>query len=136
MEKGTTTIACEICITTDDAHEVGNVQKCLAAGFQFVAVVCPDGKRLQKLRAAVEKSIGESELARIRFLSPDDVLIFVRDVEIRQLEKAKNVQGYKVKTAFKPLNAGEQNDRREAVSRVIAKAVRRVQGRSDKKEQT
>src|SRR5205085_2897851 len=36
LEKDTKTIACEICVTTDAAWELHNIQKCLAAGYSIV----------------------------------------------------------------------------------------------------
>src|SRR5262249_3120389 len=39
LEKGSLSIACEVSVTTDPDHEIGNVQKCLAAGFETVILV-------------------------------------------------------------------------------------------------
>jgi hypothetical protein len=39
LEKGSRAIACEVSVTTDTQHEIGNVQKCLAAGFQDVILI-------------------------------------------------------------------------------------------------
>jgi hypothetical protein len=39
LEKGGRRIACEVSVTTDAEHELGNVQKCLAAGFETVILV-------------------------------------------------------------------------------------------------
>ena len=38
LERDEITIACQVCVTTTIDHEVGNVAKCLKAGFQLVAV--------------------------------------------------------------------------------------------------
>ena len=44
LEKGSRRIACEVSVTTDPAHEVGNVQKCLAAGFETVVLISSEKK--------------------------------------------------------------------------------------------
>jgi hypothetical protein len=129
LSKGEVTIACEICITTDDAHELGNVRKCLAAGYKYVAVVAPDAKRLGKLKAAIEVRVTEAEAERLRFFTPESLLGFVQGLEVRKLDTEKTLRGYKVRTTYKALDADEAKDRREAISRVVAKAVTRLRKR-------
>jgi hypothetical protein len=111
-------------------HELGNVRKGLAAGYQHVAVVSPDARRLAKLRAVVVGELSASEQEQVRFFEPDELFAFIQDLEVRQLDKEKTVRGYKVKTTFKPLDPDDGSGRRRVVSDVVAKAVRRVQKKS------
>jgi hypothetical protein len=133
LQKGKTTIACEICITTGDTHELANVRKCLAAGFKHVAVVAPDTPRLNKLRAAIERELLETERSQVQFCLPDELLAFIRETEVRQLDTEVTVRGYKVKTSFTGLDPAESSDRRQMVSRVVAKAMHRLKERNGKR---
>ena len=126
MEKGDVSIACEICITTDDAHELGNARKCLAGGFTHVVAVSPDQKRLDRLEKYVKKQVAATELERLRFHSPEALLQFVQDLEISRLKQESTVKGYKVKTSYRKLDAADAKDKRTAVSAVIATAIKRM----------
>jgi len=126
LRKGDVSVACEICITTEDLHELGNVRKGLSAGYRHVAVVCPNLKRLAKLRAVVEADLSPPEREQVRFFVPDELFAFVQELEVRQLDKQATVRGYKVKTTYRPLDSQESGDRRQAVSQVVAKAMKRL----------
>jgi hypothetical protein len=130
LTKGEVTIACEICVTTDDAHEQGNVEKCLAAGYRYIAVVSPDAKRLAKLRAAIGTRVIGADSERLRFFTPENLLSFVQELEVEQLNTEKTVRGYRVRTTYRAVGNDEAKDRREAVSRVVAKAVTRLRKRN------
>lgn len=132
LTKGDTTIACEICITTEHAHELENVRKCLAAGYNQVVVVTPEAGRMASLRRFIEAGLSEDEKRVVHFFVPEEFFAFVRDLEVRQLDRERMVRGYKVKTKFKPVEADEGDDRRQAISQVVAKALRRLNDRSGK----
>ena len=51
LEKDGVSVACELCITTGFVHELGNVRKCLDAGFNYVVAITPKPDRLGGLRA-------------------------------------------------------------------------------------
>jgi hypothetical protein len=130
LVKGETSIACEICITTGDEHEHGNVRKCLAAGFKYMAVVTPTTKRLSSLEQAIKPQLSDAERERVRFFLPEDLFTFLQELEVKQLDKENNVKGYKVKTTFRPLNGDDMKYRRDAVSQVVAKALKRINDRN------
>src|SRR5439155_11091472 len=48
LEKNGRLIACEIAVSTTSGWELGNIQKCLAAGFEIVLVISPEKKNLTK----------------------------------------------------------------------------------------
>jgi hypothetical protein len=127
LRKGATSIACEICITTEDLHELGNVRKGLAAGYQHVAVLSPDARRLAKLRSVIEPDLTASERDRVHFFVPDELFAFVQDLEVRSLDKEATVRGYKVKTSYRPVDPHESGNRRQVVSEVVAKSVKRLE---------
>lgn len=129
LRKGEVTIACEICITTDDAHELGNVRKCLEAGYQHVVAVSPDARRLMKLRRLIKRDLNEGELARVHFFAPPDLFAFIQEIEVQQLSREQEVRGYKIKTNYKSLDADDGRDRRHAMTDTVARAMKRIQRR-------
>jgi hypothetical protein len=133
LEKGDRSIACEICLTTDDEHELGNVKKCLAAKFQYVAVVTPTSKRLMSLQKAISAGLSAVELERVRFFIPEDLCSFLQELEIGELNKETTVKGYKVKTTYTQNEREDINSRRHAVAQVVAKAMRRMNARTTTK---
>ena len=71
LERGTQTFACEISFTTTIDHEVGNVTKCLRAGFANIVVICLDDERLKKIEKAVLGSLGQDVAGRVLYFQPD-----------------------------------------------------------------
>jgi hypothetical protein len=66
-------IACEISVTSTVGQEVGNVMKCLEAGFHEVAVLALKRPRLTKIQAALKDKLPAADLARVHFLSPEEL---------------------------------------------------------------
>jgi Type IV secretion-system coupling protein DNA-binding domain/TraM recognition site of TraD and TraG len=130
LTKGERSIACEICISTDDEHEIGNVKKCLAAEFQNVAVVTPTVKRLSTLEKAMERRLTEAELERVRFFVPENLFAFLRELEINELNREDRVKGYKVQTNYRRGSLSDETNLRDAVSKVVAKAMTRMSERN------
>ncbi len=68
--RGDLKIACEIANTTTDEHEVGNIQKCLDAGFSKVVLVSVYEKRLNQISALFREKVSDTK-QDVQFLSPD-----------------------------------------------------------------
>jgi hypothetical protein len=66
----------------------------------------------------------------LRFFTPENLLSFVQELEVEQLNTEKTVRGYRVRTTYRAVGNDEAKDRREAVSRVVAKAVTRLRKRN------
>lgn len=81
LEKGTRKIACEISVTTDPEHEVSNVQKCLAAGFETVVMVASDKKVLTAARHALVSVLSTAQYRQVRFLAPEEAFSFIEALE-------------------------------------------------------
>ena len=77
LERAGRSVACEIGMTTDTEHEVGNLQKCLAAGFTHVISVSADKKVQAKIRTAAGSVLTESQAKHVHFLSPEQALLFM-----------------------------------------------------------
>ncbi len=126
LEKEGISIACEITVTTTVEHEIGNIQKCLAAGFGYVTLITPDRKVIAKARDAVNAALGAAESKRVRILTPEDFFAFVESLEADAAGRVETVRGYKVKVAYQPIAEGEQKARKQAISEVIYGALKKL----------
>ena len=124
LEKGDLTIACEVCVTTGSEHEIGNIRKCIAAGFGYVVVVLERPNRT-RLRRLVADGLTDEERAQVSLLTRDEVLPFLdaRDAEAAAAEGT--VRGIRVKTTYRPAPEEEVKAREKGVADAIRKAARR-----------
>jgi hypothetical protein len=126
LRKGGHTVACEIGITTSPEHEVGNIQKCLAAGFERVLVVSPEKKTLNQIKVLSASSLDKEQAGKVRYCTPEELFNILESVEADSMGSEKTVRGYKVKVRFKATKPEEKEEKRGAVSAVIAKAMKRM----------
>jgi len=82
LEKEGRSIACEISVTTTVEHEAGNIQKCLAAGFEYVVLVSSEKKTLTKASKVVKAELSKTQVKHVRFLAPDEFFAFVQSLEV------------------------------------------------------
>jgi DNA helicase HerA-like ATPase len=122
-------IACEISVTSTVAQEVGNVLKCLEAGFHEIAILSLKRPRLTKIEAALTAKFSAADLARVHLVSPEELFAML---SMRPVTTETVVGGYKVKVRQKVVEPDEEAARYRALSEVIAKSVRRM-GAGEKK---
>jgi hypothetical protein len=128
LRKGGCTVACEIVVSSPVDREVQNLQKCLAAGFSFVAEVSTEKRRLGAIKALAKKQLPTEEFTRLAFVSPEELFELLPSLESPVAERENTVRGYRVRVRLKPDEQAQQEERRGAVSAVIAKAIRRIKG--------
>jgi hypothetical protein len=128
LEKEGRSIACEIGVTTTVEHEVGNVQKCLAAGFEYVVLLLVDRKAVAKAKESIAAALNEEERARVHVLTPGEFFAFAETLEAGVAGKDGKVRGYKVKVQYQAVGEEEKKAKKQAISQVIMNAVRRLKG--------
>jgi Helicase HerA, central domain/TraM recognition site of TraD and TraG len=126
LEKGDLRVACEISVSSTPEQELGNVQKCLAAEFSAVVSVAADRSALRKLQQYITKRLDEAQREAVQFLTPEELFAFLEELEAGAAGAEETVRGYKVKVRYTPPPAGERQEKRKAISGVIARAVRRL----------
>jgi hypothetical protein len=131
LEKQGVAIACQVSVTTSVEWEVDNTRKALKAGFAPVILVSAVSKHLAKLRKAMEVQLSQEERGNVHCLSPEEMFEHLQGLEISKLKQEQMVRGYKVKRSYKAVDSAEGQDRRQAVSRVVAEALKKL--RSSKK---
>jgi len=128
LERDGQVIACEISITTTIDHEIGNIAKCLKAGFPNVAVICLDEDRLRKIAAALSGSLGSEAAAKVEYYQPDQFIAYLQRLPTSVREASAEPEtrkGYKSKRAFQKLTPEERKQREDAAIRSIAEAMKR-----------
>lgn len=128
LSRGAASIACEITVTTTVDHEVGNVAKCLRAGYAQVAVVAMSAERLARMEGAVAASLGAEAAARVSYFLPDQLIARLREIPIpvpaAPEPSVRETRGYRVKRSYPQLSPEEARAREDAAIRAIAEAMR------------
>ena len=76
LEGHGVSIACEISVSTGVEHEVGNLTKCLAAGFDFALLISSNETLLDLARA----ELANADTSRVRFLTPGGLAAFLEEL--------------------------------------------------------
>ncbi len=130
LERQGQAIACEISVTTDVAHEVQNVEKCLKAGVPKVAVICLDEQRLRRIAAAVSGHIAAEAAGRVGYFTPDTFVAYLKALEPpAPAPSAGQYAGYRVKRSTPNLSPQERKQKEDIAHRVLAEALRRPKGK-------
>ncbi len=125
LERQGQVIACEISITTDVAHEVQNVEKCLKAGVPKVAVICLDEQRLRRIAAAVSGSVGPDAALRVGYFLPDQFIADVKALEPpAPVPSEAQYAGYKVTRSTPQLSPQEQKQKEDIAHKILAETMR------------
>lgn len=61
----------------DPEHEVGNIQKCIASGFDRVILVSVDKKIMSASNILLSAILSEQDRIRVTYLMPEEVLTFL-----------------------------------------------------------
>jgi len=78
LARDDVSVACEVTVTGTIDYEVGNVSKCLKAGFTRIAVVGVSDDKLGKLAAAVANSLGADKAKCVGYFLPDAFIASLR----------------------------------------------------------
>ena len=127
IESASRSIACEISVTTTTDHEVGNVRKCLKAGFTHVAVVCTTGDRLRKIQDAVEGCLAPAESQNVGYYSPEEFIAHLQELALQDAKSTAGPElrrGYQVKRSIAQLTPEQAKAREEAMLKTLAETVK------------
>ncbi|HEX5758580.1 MAG TPA: type IV secretion system DNA-binding domain-containing protein [Thermoanaerobaculia bacterium] len=119
LHRGQFSVACEISVTTPLDYEVGNVEKCLAAGFPMVAVVSLKKARLEKLDKLLTRTLSADQRSRVHVFTPEELLAWLAGQPAA--EETSTVAGYKVKVRYR-----EAPEARKRVAEILARSMRRL----------
>lgn len=118
------TLACEISVTTSAGHEIGNVEKCLAAGFDEVVLLSLSRGTLGKVREALDLRLPPGAAERVRCMSPEELFTSL-DAPAPEPEES-TVAGYKVKVRYRPPEGEAASHKSKAVTEILMKSLKRL----------
>lgn len=123
LEQGGVQLPVEISVTTPAAHERANIQMCLAAGFERVALVLAKTRATQgRYRETVLTGLSEADRARLTILTPEDLPDYFDSLAPADPPET-TVRGYKVRVSRVAVSADEARDRRDTLARIVARSL-------------
>jgi hypothetical protein len=126
LERDNQTFACEISFTTTIDHEVGNVTKCLKAGFSQVTVICLEDERLRKIEKAVLGSFGSELAGRVQYFQPDPFIEYLKGLKAPVPQPSETqCGGYNIRRSTPDRSPQERRQKEDVANRIIAEAMRK-----------
>lgn len=120
LYRGDRKIACEITVSTPLEYEVGNVAKCLAAGFGDVAVISLKKRRLEHIDQLLSAALSAAERERVHLFTPEELVAWLSGQPVEEQEGV--VGGYRVR-----VRRGEaKNAQSERIAEIVARSLRRL----------
>lgn len=129
LRRGARAIACEVSVKNTAEFEVGNVEKCLNAGFSQVVVVSPKRSRLLKIEGLVRAAVPTDKLAQVSFRMPNELILELadwagQDPEGGAIERAK-LRKQKIVLDTGAMSEAERRERERAMLKQLAEAMKR-----------
>jgi hypothetical protein len=125
IARGVERIAFEISVTTSKDHELGNVEKCLAAGYTQVMLVGSTERQVKALQKFIVENIEERDQERVQCTTPDALVTYLDALGKAPQTTEQVVRGYKVRTVQKVIDPKEAEARRKAIAEVMARSLRK-----------
>ena len=127
IENENRSIACEVTVTTPKAHELANIEKCLAADFDIILLVCPNRHKRKRLRNAIAKNFS-ADIERIHCISPSEFSRFLNDqptaVEENDSAPPTKSKGFNLSRKFVDDDSAASKQRDHEALQNIAKLLR------------
>lgn len=125
-------IACEISVTTNNDHELKNIEKCFQSGYHKILFCTSDKIRIKNLKKLIDEKFDPEHVDKVFLLQPDELtLFFDQEKKEETLQKEGNVvKGYRVKIEYNDISDAKKKQKREAIGGVIVQSLRRL--REDK----
>jgi hypothetical protein len=120
LEKGNTTIACEVSVTTPKEWEFQNIQKCIEAGYSMIVSLASEKKTLQKIQEEVQAHIPN---ATIHYFTPEELITYLDTQSAKEASTETRMKGYRVKVEYNTLSHEETKTKREGIMRTILQSI-------------
>jgi len=125
LVRGEQRIAFEISVTTNRDQELGNVEKCLAAGYAEIVLVGSNERHVKSLGKFIEENLEEAEQGRVRYVVPEGLTDYLDSLGGSPQPTEQMVRGYKVRTVQQVVDPKEAGARRQAIAEVIARSLKK-----------
>lgn len=125
LERNGKKIACEISMTTEVEWELHNIEKCLAAGYDFVIECSNDKRTLESIKRHIEKSVNKNNQSKVLVFEPEAFFQFLDEQIAKEASTETRMKGYRVKTEYGVLPDDVSIQKRENVLKAIASSIRK-----------
>ena len=88
LERNGISIGCEISVSTSPSHELDNLSKCLAAGFDYAVLVSAEERTLRKAEQTFLSELSAEQRDRVHFLTPDAFIKWLEEVRVEAFARA------------------------------------------------
>ena len=126
LRRGNFAVACEVAVTTSVEHELGNVRKCLDAGFDRVMVVTERKRFANALGKRLDAELSADVRPRVAVTTPADVLERLKEHATQSTEET--IDGYTVSVNYVPITQAEAKRQRQTITNVLMKSWQRMKG--------
>ncbi len=126
LEMSGRRIACEISLTSKHSHEMGNIRKCLDAGYDRVIVCSQDKKSLSGLKKTANEKFNPSDQSKLSFLLPQELIFHLEQEAASIAGSDQRVKGWNVKVNYQTVSDDEKVAKRESINKVILQAFQRL----------
>lgn len=124
LENEKLRIACEISVTTKVEHEIGNLKKCLQAGYHVVIACSKRAQHLAKIKKTATATFDPAVLKKLRFLDPDQLVAFLDEFVAQSASTETRTKGYRVKRKYSPLDPQEAKRKQADISKAILDSMK------------
>jgi prophage regulatory protein len=121
LERGGERVACEISVTSETGHELGNARKCLAAGYDRVLILALSPRRQKALRDAIGRNLSSEERARVAVVGTEELFTLLSAGARAEPERIAG--GYRVKVKY---GEGDDSRKRKLAADVVLKSLGRL----------
>jgi hypothetical protein len=125
LVRGERRIAVEISVTTNRDQELGNIEKCLAAGYAEIVLVGSNERHVKSLGKFIEENLDEGEQGKVSYVVPEGLIEYLDSLGEPPQPTEQTVRGYKVRTVQQVVDPKEADARRQAIAGVIARSLKR-----------
>jgi hypothetical protein len=125
LEREGKKIACEISVTTEDIHELHNIEKCLRSGYDPVIVCASEKKNLETIRKIVIEKLNPMDQTKILFLEPEELVLYLDKQIIQETRQEKRVKGYRVKVQYEDITDAENKQKQGTLAQIVGQSLKR-----------
>ncbi|RLB75941.1 MAG: hypothetical protein DRH24_18740, partial [Deltaproteobacteria bacterium] len=119
LERDGMKMACEVSVTSTSDQELGNIKKCLAAGYDRVILCSPEDKFLKKAKKLVSKKLTKADREKVLFFKPEQLKFYLKKRAAEAVSQEVWVAGRRVKTVHKPVTEEKEKGTRESILKVL-----------------
>lgn len=118
-------IACEVSVTNTARYEVGNIKKCLGAGYDVVCMTSPESKHLDEIQNLANKELTKAELKKVKFLDVRELERYIKKHSIQPKPQEKIIRGYRVNVTYADADAQSIEEAQKRIAKTVLDSLKK-----------